>query len=247
MSAREAVYKVALNEKLRDGIFELRLEADSEFVYAPGQFMHIKLPANDHILRRPISIHMAEGNCCTVQYAVVGEGTRLLSKVRIGDTLTASGPFGNGFPVSGYKTVWLLGGGMGVPPLLGAANNGARAFLGFKSEGLVIDERRFAKVCAAEIYTDDGSYGSRGFAIDGLMRALENATPDAVFACGPKPMFRALKARLPQDIPCFISMEERMGCGMGACLVCACKTSSGIKRVCADGPVFDIREVELDG
>ena len=214
---------------LNDAAISLTLEAGDMVrtaFRAPGQFVHIKC-GHSRLLRRPISV-------CSCQAGVMG----LL---------------GNGFPMKREGRYLLVGGGIGVPPMLGCAQYApgrCTAILGFRSGDRVMLEEQFRSVCSqVQVATDDGSYGFHGY-VDALVRReLEGDRGyDAVLACGPRPMLRNV-ARAAEDfgVRCLVSMEERMGCGVGACLVCACDMADGSrKHVCKDGPVFDAREVDWD-
>ena len=184
-----------------------------------------------------------------------GDGTKWLSERKVGDMLDVLGPLGHGFDVQalGDRPIF-IGGGIGVPPMLGcvrtAVEKGAQpaAILGFRNKGAVILEGDFRDECETFVTTDDGSYARHGFVTDVLKEQVAGAT--GVAACGPKPMLKAIAAIAKEaGVPCQVSMEERMGCGIGACLVCACalKSENGETRyghVCKDGPVFNAEEVE---
>ena len=234
---------------LNDAAISLTLEAGDMVrtaFRAPGQFVHIKC-GHSRLLRRPISVcscQAGEGDApdrLTVVFEVRGEGTAWLAGRREGQSLDVMGLLGNGFPMKREGRYLLVGGGIGVPPMLGCAQYApgrCTAILGFRS------------VCSqVQVATDDGSYGFHGY-VDALVRReLEGDRGyDAVLACGPRPMLRNV-ARAAEDfgVRCLVSMEERMGCGVGACLVCACDMADGSrKHVCEDGPVFDAREVDWD-
>lgn len=224
----------------------------SEFV--AGQFIHIKIPnANELILRRPISIHRVDETGITIIYKVVGTGTQHLANLKTDSTLDILGPIGNGFPThSQYKKIALVGGGLGCAPLLSVPSfDNSReyhSFLGFASCDMMYMTRDMELLCeSCHVSTDDGSFGVEGNAVSMLSEFLKSDTVDAIFACGPLPMLKALsKIKTSGDI--FVSLEERMGCGYGSCLTCVCKTpKNGYKRVCVDGPVFPIEEVEFNG
>ncbi len=240
-------------------IYELWLTADEwENVHA-GQFLNLQVPSADKILKRPLGIcdfdHAGKRLC--VCFQVAGEGTALLARAVPGVRLKATYPLGNGFALNGeHQRVVLLGGGVGVFPLLPLLkeypDRKFYAFLGYRSKEYVCLAERFEEK-AHQVYlcTDDGSQGAKGFVTDSLRHHIEKIKPDLVLACGPSVMFRSLKtvmAKYP-EIPVKISVEQRMGCGVGACLVCTCKIagSDGVhnKRVCKDGPVFDLNEVVL--
>ena len=219
----------------------------------PGQFVHVKC-GDGLLLRRPISISEwteSGGGTITIVFEVRGEGTAWLAERGLGDTLDVLGPLGNGFQIEREDRCLLVGGGIGVPPMLGCAQTSggsATAILGFRSKERAILLNRFEQECAdVLVATDDGSLGYHGF-VDALVRQeLEKERRyKAVLACGPKPMLRNVaKAAEEFGVPCRVSMEERMGCGIGACLVCACDMKDGSrKHVCKDGPVFNAEEVD---
>lgn len=222
----------------------------------PGQFLHIKC-GEGLLLRRPISVCCCSvdepSDLATIVFEVRGEGTRWLADREVGEELDVLGLAGNGFPMKRDGRYLLVGGGIGVPPMRGCAQytmGKATAILGFRSKDKAILVENFQDECAkVMLATDDGSMGHHGF-VDALVRQelSEDKNYDAVLACGPKPMLRSV-ARAAEEfgVPCMVSMEERMGCGVGACLVCACDMADGSrKHVCKDGPVFDSKEVDWD-
>lgn len=243
------------NQALGGPIFALTLDAPRICqAAAPGQFVHIAC-GEGSLLRRPISICDAQDGVLKIVFAVKGEGTEWLSRRAAGDVLDILGPLGHGFDMTalGDRPVF-IGGGIGVPPMYktmkAARDNGAQptAILGFRSRDAVILEEDFRALGTVYTATDDGSYGIHGFVSDVLKEHVSEFT--SVCCCGPKPMLKAL-ADIAESagLPCQVSMEERMGCGIGACLVCACalKAKDGETRyghVCKDGPVFDSREVQ---
>ena len=254
MSIQE-ICRAASNTRLGEGLYQLVLDAPQIAAAAQcGQFVHIAC-GEGNLLRRPISICEAGEGRLRIVFQVKGSGTEWLADRKEGDTLDVLGPLGHGFDTAalGARPV-LIGGGIGVPPMLQAAKcakaAGAapRAVLGFRNKGAVILEEDFRAVCETFVTTDDGSYARHGFVTDVLQELVADAT--GVAACGPKPMLRAIAAIAKQaGLPCQVSMEERMGCGIGACLVCACalKAENGETRyghVCKDGPVFNAEEVE---
>ena len=254
MSIQE-ICRAASNTRLGEGLYQLVLDAPQIAAAAQcGQFVHIAC-GEGNLLRRPISICEAGEGRLRIVFQVKGEGTRWLAARKAGDTLDVLGPLGHGFDTAalGARPV-LLGGGIGVPPMLQtvkcakAAGAAPRAILGFRNKGAVILEEDFRAVCETFVTTDDGSYARHGFVTDVLKELVADAT--GVAACGPKPMLKAIAAIAKQaGLPCQVSMEERMGCGIGACLVCACalKAENGETRyghVCKDGPVFNAEEVE---
>ena len=222
----------------------------------PGQFVHIKC-GDALLLRRPISVCTCQEDdpedLLTIVFEVRGEGTEWLANRPAGHSVDVMGLLGNGFAITPESRCLLVGGGIGVPPMVGCAQytqGRSTAIVGFRSKekAILTDwlERECAKVMVA---TDDGSLGYHGF-VDALVRQEleQDKNYDAVLACGPKMMLRNVaKAAQEFGVPCQVSMEERMGCGVGACLVCACGMKDGSrKHVCKDGPVFDSKEVDWD-
>lgn len=223
---------------------------------APGQFVHIKC-GDGLLLRRPISVCSCQederSDTLAVVFEVRGEGTAWLARRPEGHTVDVLGLLGSGFSMEREGRYLLVGGGIGVPPMRGCAQyTGGRstAILGFRSKEKAILLDRFQEECAKVLTaTDDGSLGHHGF-VDALVRQeLERDRGyTAVLACGPKPMLKNVaKAAAEFGVPCQVSMEERMGCGVGACLVCATPMKDGsVKHVCKDGPVFNAEEVDWD-
>lgn len=223
---------------------------------APGQFIHIACPPQ--FLRRPISVATCQSDepddGVSIVFQVRGEGTRWLAERQEGETLNVLGLLGNGFDLTPGGRYLLAGGGIGVPPLYGCAqyaSGKAVAVLGFRSEEQVILAEQFAGTCEnVFLCTDDGSLGFHGFVhqkVEEILRQDKNFT--AVLACGPKPMLKGVAQVAAQyGVPCRVSMEERMACGVGACLGCAIPMADGsMKHVCKDGPVFDASEVDWNG
>jgi len=224
----------------------------------PGQFVHIRIPGETRLLlRRPISVMTARPETGVVGLVIrqAGEGTRILRSARPGDDLSVLGPLGVPFDRRGAKRVFFVGGGAGVAPVRFAMDTfvgegcEAAAFFGFRSAGHVYGVQ--GAPCEVRVATDDGSLGRRAMVTDLLQEAVDERAPDLIVACGPVPMLRALQTMaVCRRIACQISLEEYMACGVGACLVCACKirarSGTEYRRVCADGPVFDAREVCFD-
>lgn len=219
----------------------------------PGQFLHI-LPQG-HTLRRPISIceiQKEKGNLQIV-FEVKGEGTSKLAGLNVGDCMDVLGSLGHGFTLlPDAKKVVLIGGGIGNPPMLPLAQyykEKATVISGFRSAELVLLQAEFAKTGAETILcTDNGTMGRHCMVTEPLKEAISSGNVDAIYACGSKPMLKAISAIAnEQNIFCEVSLEERMGCGIGACLVCACKLERNgevqSKHVCKDGPVFSSKEV----
>lgn len=244
------------NRKLTNDIFALDLTGD--FAYDkvwPGQFVNVLIgEGKAHPLRRPLSIAFccSEQKTLTLVYRVVGEGTKWLSEQVKGDNVDIQGPLGEGFPlheVSGK--VLVVGGGVGIPPLYQLAkelfDRGLQVdiVLGFKNKGDVFWIQEFSQFGRVTVCTEDGSLGEKGF-VTVALKVNQNWT--TLYSCGPKPMLKALKSHFAeQTIKGYISLEERMACGVGACWGCTCQTSDGLgtKRVCKDGPVFAWEEVAL--
>lgn len=218
-----------------------------------GQFVNLATGDNSLLLRRPLGVCLVEGNDVSLCYQVKGRGTQTLTKAKVGDELKMLLPLGNYFNLSGYKKVAVVGGGVGIFPLIAAIreNSGVEfhTYAGFRNAAAVCLLDELGKSNTLTVTTDDGSYGAKGNAVDAFLADEKNINADAIIACGPPVMLKILKARLTEraiQTPCFVSLEERMGCGMGACLVCVCKTADGKNaRVCKDGPVFEINSVEL--
>lgn len=234
------------------GVHDWLLDAD-DFARAakPGQFVHVLVPGKT--LRRPISICDidAENGTLRLVFEERGEGTQILGQKRLGDSVDLLAPLGNGFALgdTGRRALF-VGGGIGVPPLLAAAKQfgkNATVVLGFRNKDAVILARDFALAgCQVFVATDDGSMGFHGNVADCARQYAGGI--DVLFACGPKPMLKALGALAQeQDIPAQFSLEERMACGVGACLGCACRVirdgSETYAHVCKDGPVFDSRSI----
>lgn len=257
---RELDVKVVGNQQIAPGIFEIDFQLPEEISFRCGQFVNLSVGDGGHLLRRPFAIlfYNKQMRTAGVCYQVKGEGTRILSQKREGDRLTCVLPLGNGFVIrEEEKRIALIGGGVGVFPLLSVldeykdSDKHFRSYMGFRSAEYVNTFGRYDKRSdALLVATDDGSFGKKGTAVSLFFEDFEQAKPDVIFACGPTPMLRALKAGMQERsirVPCYVSLEERMGCGIGACLVCVCRKAGGEQnvRVCKDGPVFEINEVEI--
>ena len=235
---------------LTKDVFDFALECPELAALAnPGQFAQIRLPG--HTLRRPISICGIDKVAGTLRFVfqIRGEGTAELAQFQPGSEIEILAPLGNGFPVDPVKCTLLVGGGIGVPPMLGVAaelKEKAVAVLGFRNQDAVILEKDFQAVGAKTIIaTDDGSYGHHGLVTD----LCTDQEFDCVMACGPAPMLKAVRALAEErGVPCYVSLEERMACGIGACLGCAVGLlkedgSQYFGHVCKDGPVFESHRV----
>ncbi len=244
---------VVKNERIAENIYEITFQTDEDVPVRAGQFGDIAV-GGTHLLRRPIAICKAEGNLVTYCYQVKGEGTKKLTAVRVGEQLNVLMPLGNGFFVEeNERKIALIGGGVGVFPLISvlrayAGGKEISAYIGYRNKGAVCGVDEFAKADRFIAVTDDGSYGEKMNAVQAFQKDLQAGNrPDVVLSCGPTPMLRALKAVVEaENLPCYVSLEERMGCGIGACLVCVCTLTGGAKaRVCKDGPVFNVLDVTL--
>ena len=240
---------------LNDSTYWMTLEVGKmveELGLRAGQFLHVAC-GHSRLLRRPISICSWDKTTLRVVFEVRGEGTEWLSRRPVGHSLDVMGFLGNGFSMNPEGRYLLVGGGIGIPPMRGCAQytqGRSTAILGGRSKDKIILKDCFEDECAKVLVaTDDGSLGYHGF-VDALVRQelSEDKHYDAVLACGPKPMLRNV-AKVAEEfgVPCQVSMEERMGCGIGACLVCVCDMKDGSrKHVCKNGPVFDSKEVNWD-
>ena len=239
---KQGLFEIIENIPLTDSVYKMTLSGDVSAITAPGQFVNIKL--DGLYLRRPISVCDVTDSTLTIIYKVVGKGTKQMSQMQSGmlDVLTG---LGNGYDlsVSGEKPV-LLGGGVGVPPmyllarqLMGQGKN-VRVILGFNTKSEVFYEDAFKKLgCDVTVTTVDGSYGLKGFVTD----ALKTVDYTYFYTCGPEPMLKAVyKASATSGQ---MSFEKRMGCGFGACMGCSCKTITGYKRICKEGPVMRKEEI----
>ncbi|PYG89916.1 dihydroorotate dehydrogenase electron transfer subunit [Ruminiclostridium sufflavum DSM 19573] len=232
-----------------------RMKIKSEYVSLnakPGQFVNIRCGGIDALLRRPISICDVdrENNTFDIVFQIKGKGTEKLCHKCAGE-VDIMAPLGNPFSLDDkYKSICVVGGGIGTFPLLyllkSSTASEKTALMGFRSESAVVLEEQFkAAANTVEVVTDDGTYGKKAFVTELLEQRILEQKPDIVYTCGPAPMMRKVAAIAEKsDIACQVSMEQRMGCGIGACLVCACKTKKGgnddwgFSHVCKDGPVF---------
>lgn len=240
---RESIFKIIDNAPLTQTVYKMKLQGDVSDITSSGQFVNIKL--DGLYLRRPISVCDCEDDMLTLIYKVVGKGTEQMAKMTAGTELNILTGLGNGYDISlsGDKPL-LLGGGVGVPPLymlakkLIAEGKKVSVVLGFNTKEEVFCEEDF-KALGADVFvtTVDGSYGIKGFVTD----AMKDIDYSYFYTCGPEPMLKAIfkvSATSGQ-----FSFEERMGCGFGACMGCSCKTVTGYKRICKDGPVLKKEEI----
>ena len=250
--------KVLSSDVLAERLIRIILSAPEIAAQAkPGQFIHMLVPDHAHVLRRPISLMAMDANAGTLTLAIQpkGRGTQILCAAKPGDTLRCLGPLGTGFDGGDAKTIYFVGGGVGVAPICGAmdafATETSCAFFGFRTRNHVYGMTQAP--CRVVAVSDDGSIGEKALVTNPLLAAIAERRPDLIMACGPTPMLAAVqRIALEQHIPCQLSLEERMGCGIGACLGCNVKAilpdgSWTYRRVCKDGPVFMAQEVALHG
>lgn len=236
--------KILSNQPVADKIFKLTVDApELAKTSRAGQFVQVKI-ADELTLRRPLGIAGTKNGVITIFYRVVGHGTDILSQKRVGDSLNILGALGNGFSTPNGK-ILLVGGGMGLAPLLCAAENfNSDVLIGGRNANEVnfwLDEFR-PLVKNAFITTDDGSIGKKGFITDLLPDIPRDYS--AIYTCGPEIMMKGVaKFAFDYNLPCQVSFERRMACGLGACLSCSIDTIDGRRKVCKDGPVFDAKQV----
>ena len=239
---KQTIFTITENTPLTANVYRMVLQGDTADIF-PGQFVNIKL--DGLYLRRPISVCDLQGDCLTIIYKVVGKGTDVLSRMSCGETLDVLTGLGNGYDLSlsGDKPV-LLGGGVGVPPMYLLAKKlieqgrAVSVILGFNTASEVFYEQEFKALgCDVTVTTVDGSYGTKGFVTD----VLKNMDYSYFYTCGPEPMLKAVyKTSVTTGQ---MSFEKRMGCGFGACMGCSCKTITGYKRICKEGPVMKKEEI----
>ncbi len=250
--------KVFDQQKLAAGIYDCWIETPAAKEAKAGQFIGVYPKDASHLLARPISICDTDkaNSRMRIVYRIAGAGTGEFATYKAGDDVKILANLGNGFPIEETegKTVLIMGGGIGIPPMLGVSKSITNAekhiFLGYRDcETFLSDE--FLAYGTVYIATEDGSVGCKGNVMNAL--ATTNIKPDMIMACGPMPMLRAIKKYAEEnDIVAYISLEERMACGVGACLGCVCKTTKKDEhshvnntRICTEGPVFDAREVDI--
>ncbi|NLY19578.1 MAG: dihydroorotate dehydrogenase electron transfer subunit [Clostridiaceae bacterium] len=258
MNFNELVQK---SEMLAEDIYSLRIRSERIAQEAlPGQFVNVRCSNGlDAYLRRPISICRVDpsNNTYDIVFMKKGKGTNYLCCFTEGDFIDVMGPLGNGFTLpEKNEKVAVVGGGIGIFPLLFLLEmcNASKktAFLGFQTAESIVLKKDFEKACTELIIsTDDGSLGFKGFITEPFIKWLKSEKPDRVYTCGPLPMMNIVaESCLSQGIFCQVSMEQRMGCGIGACLVCACKVKLNddydYAHVCKDGPVFPAQRLIFD-
>ena len=239
---KQGNFAIIDNIALTDNVYKMTLRGDTSAIIAPGQFVNMKL--DGLFLRRPISVCNVEGDILTIIYKAVGKGTAQMAQMKAG-TLDVLTGLGNGYDLSlsGDHPV-LLGGGVGVPPMyllakkLLAEGKKVSVILGFNTKSEVFYEKEFLALGAdVTVTTVDGSYGLKGFVTD----ALKNMDYTYFYTCGPEPMLKAVYKASKSSGQ--MSFEKRMGCGFGACMGCSCKTITGYKRICKEGPVMKKEEI----
>ncbi len=254
MSKSKIMAKVLSHEALTTDVFSMWIEANEIALDTkPGQFISVYTKDASKLLPRPISICEIDKELgrLRIVYRVLGAGTKEFSAYQAGDDIAILGPLGNGFPLK-EKKAFLIGGGIGIPPMLELAKQLScekQMILGYRDACFLEDE--FEAHGSVYIATEDGSTGTKGNVIDAIK--ANGLTADIIYACGPTPMLRALiEYAKENDIECFVSLEEKMACGVGACLACVCKTKEvdhhshvNNTRICKDGPVFLAQEVDL--
>ena len=242
---KQCIYNIESNEPLTQTVYTMRLSGDTSAFSKPGQFLNIAL--DGLFLRRPISVCDYDETGLTILYKVVGKGTAQMASMQSGETLDVLTGLGNGYDVEKCGPhALLLGGGVGVPPLFGLckallkSGRQVRVVLGFNTKDEVFYEAQFRALGAdVTVATADGTYGVKGFVTDAMPEEY-----DYFFACGPEPMLRAVCRATATSGQ--LSFEERMGCGFGACMGCSCKTLTGYKRICKEGPVLEKEEIRWE-
>lgn len=247
--------RVLANEEVAPGVFLIELASPHcARTIAPGQFVNLKIPGNDaEILRLPFSVYgtIPEVGAIEVLYQVVGQGTDRMTSLSIGDTCSVIGPLGNGWSITEpVDRVLMVSGGLGAAPLamlasqLASSGSTLDILMGAPTAPRLVGRDRLERLGNVAVATDDGSEGFHGFVTGLVEMSLEQGGYDLVVVCGPEPMERIVcDLALAAGVRTLVSLEKLMACGIGACLSCVVDTVSGKKRVCADGPVFDAREV----
>ena len=243
---KQGIFEILTNEALTASVYRMTLAGDTSAITAPGQFVNIRLTGK--FLRRPISVCDCEDGVLTIVYKVVGHGTAQLAAMAKGEKLDLLTGLGNGYDLElTGEAPLLVGGGVGVPPMyylakkLREQGKQVQVILGFNTASEIFFEEAFKALgCAVTVATADGSYGVKGFVTD----AMQGLSYTHFCACGPEPMLKALYKA--SNTSGQMSFEERMGCGFGACMGCSCKTLTGNKRICKDGPVMKKEEILWD-
>ncbi len=251
MSKVKQLATVCKQERLATDVYSMWIETEIAKEAQPGQFISVYTRDASRLLPRPISICEIGDNQLRIVYRIVGDGTREFATYRAGNSISILGPLGNGFPLLQEDAI-LIGGGIGIPPMLALAQAlqaRKEIVLGYRDERFLTEE--FEKFGQVTLATEDGSAGTKGTVMDAIRE--QGITGSVIYACGPKPMLRSVQEYADTNrLTAYLSMEERMACGVGACLACVCKTKKiddhskvHNTRICADGPVFNAREVDL--
>lgn len=255
MSKYKETARVISQESLADQIYSIWIQTDHLAACAkPGQFVSVYSKDHAMLLPRPISICEIRENTIRLVYRVVGQGTKEFSGYAAGDSIDLMGPLGNGFSWDSSKRAFLIGGGIGIPPMLELAKQlpgEKHVILGYKDEQLFLKDEFVPYANSVNVATEDGSVGTKGNVLDAII--ANGLEADILYACGPMPMLRALQTYAKEhNMEAFISLEERMACGVGACLGCVCQsedvdahTNVKNKRICKEGPVFNAQEVRI--
>ena len=244
---------VVSNENLGPRLYKITLAAPkTAAAIRPGQFVHMLLPGfGAHILRRPFSVYAAKGDNVEIIYQTVGEGTAYLTEVETGAVCSLISPLGRGWQPSEGKSL-IVGGGVGAAPLfmfteqLVREGREVEVVLGAQTASMMVTRGDYASLLGRNpiVATDDGSLGHAGFCTEPVREELARGDYSAVYCCGPTPLMRAVAAIAEEaGVPCWVSMEKRMACGVGACLSCVVETQAGKRRSCVDGPVFNAKEL----
>lgn len=241
---------IVSHQRVAENIYELVLKGDFGLAaWFPGQFVQVKVPSTSGYLRRPFSIVDAQEDRIVLVYRIEGQGTRALSELQSGEIVNVLGPLGNTFPQVKNQRIALVGGGIGVVPLLGLGRllkengNEVHSFMGFTNQAAMIYTNTFSELGPLSVATVDGSYGVQGNVFD----ILKEQTFDVIYACGPTGMLQAINEKyIGKNV--YISLEARMACGYGVCNACVCKKAKNpleTALICRQGPVFLVGEVEV--
>ncbi|MTD38982.1 dihydroorotate dehydrogenase electron transfer subunit [Erwinia sp. CPCC 100877] len=256
---KQELMTIISQKQLAPRIFQMTLQGELvNEMGKPGQFIHIKVPRADMLLRRPISLNQIdkEARTCTIIYRTEGDGTKVFSELTAGDKLDVMGPLGNGFDIDFLKegqTAFVIGGGIGIPPMYELSkqlkNKGVKVlhFLGYASKAVAYFEEEFTALGETRFATDDGSFGVAGH-VGHLLAAPDLEVPAAVYACGANGMLKTVAEIFANNQNVFLSLEQRMACGMGACYACVCHVpddETKSVKVCDEGPIFRANEVVL--
>jgi len=253
MSKKKGIAKVISQEMIAENIYSMWIESSIAKEAKCGQFISIYTKNDSKLLPRPISICEIAEDRLRIVYRIAGDGTKEFSTYKAGDSISILGPLGNGFPLDQEKSALIIGGGIGVPPMLEVSkqlNCNKKIVMGYRNNETFLYEE-LKNNGQVFIATEDGSIGTKGNVIDAIKE--NNIKADVIYACGPMPMLRALKKYAEENhMEAYISLEEKMACGVGACLGCVCKSKEvddhslvNNKRICKDGPVFNAKEVEI--